>query len=127
MPPLKAGNPEFVLARLAGTIDSGQSRGAIRRAASNFGHIHQPLLSVGGADDDHPMMQQGHMETDECGLVTAVLRCGARKSAPHFADQRTVCPQPAGLVEKVPHLSGHVAEPGWSAENDRVSFSQLCR
>jgi hypothetical protein len=53
-------------------------------------------------------MQQGEMETDERGFVTAVLRCGAGEGAPYLANQRTVRLQPAGLIEEVSHLGGHV-------------------
>jgi hypothetical protein len=52
---------------------SPPGRGAIRSAAGDFGHIHQSSLGVRSTDDDHPVMQQGEMETDERGLVTAVL------------------------------------------------------
>jgi hypothetical protein len=65
------------------------------------------------------------METDERRLLTAMLRCGAGEDAPDLADRRTIRPQPAGLIEEVSYLSGHVAEARRSAEDDRVGFRQL--
>jgi hypothetical protein len=46
MSALKAGDREFIFARLAWAVDSGQSRGAIGSAAGDFSHIQQPLLVV---------------------------------------------------------------------------------
>lgn len=38
---------------------------------------------------------------------------------------RAPCPQPARLIDEVSHLSGHIAEAGRSAEDDRVGLRQL--
>jgi hypothetical protein len=47
--------------------------------------------------------------------------------AADLADHRARHPQAAGLVEKIPHLGGHVAEAGRRAEDDGVVFGQLLR
>jgi len=49
------------------------------------------------------------------------------KYAPHLADQGAPGPEPAGAIEKLAHLTAHVAETGGSAEDDGIGSRQVLR
>ena len=67
------------------------------------------------------------MKRRDGGFLAAVLRAGRGEDAADLADERAFHPQPAGLVEEVAHLAGHVAEARRRAEDDGVVVAQLVR
>ena len=70
-------------------------------------------------------MQQGHVKTQDGRFLTAVLGRTAGKDASQFAGKGTLRPESPGRIEKLAHLTAHVAEPRWRAENDGIGLGQL--
>src|ERR1035437_1183061 len=71
------------------------------------------------------MVQQGRVERGDRRFLPPVLGSGAGEYAGDLADQCAFHPQLAGLIQKIAHLGGHVAEPGRRAKDDRVVISQF--
>src|SRR5437899_1518529 len=107
---LKAGDGQFVLAGLPGTISARQRRSAVRATAGNFGHVKQSSFRIGHTDDDHALMQEGAVKAGDRGLLATVLARSAGEDAADLADQAAAHPQAASLVQEVAHLRAHVAE-----------------
>src|SRR5690606_2406301 len=72
------------------------------------------------------VVRQGVPEGGDGGLVAAA-GAGGGEHAADPADQRTLHPEPAGLVEEIAHLRGHVAKARRRAEQDGVIVAQLLR
>src|SRR5512144_2929311 len=115
MPSLKAGNGQFILARLAGAIAACNSGGAIGTATRNFGERHLPLLRIGDAHNDHTMMQQRGMKAGQGGFLPAMLSRRTGEHAAHLADESAFSPESPRLIEKITHLRAHIAEAGGCA------------
>src|SRR6478672_4019236 len=125
MAALEAGALELVSAPLARAVGFGQCTGAIRRAAGDLLHVVQAREGVGQTDDDHALKQQRRMERSDRHLLAAMLGRGGAKYAADLADQRTLHPVAAGLVEEVAHLRAHIAEARGCAEYYGVVIREL--
>jgi len=58
-------------------------------------------------------------------FLTAVLGGAAGEYASHLADQRAFGPETSCRIEKLAHLTAHIAEPGGGAEDDGISGCQF--
>ena len=65
------------------------------------------------------------MEAQDSGLLAAVLRAGAGENAADFADERTLHPELAGLIEETAHLGVHISEPCWRPEDNGIRIGEL--
>src|SRR5260221_9947419 len=92
MATLEARDGEFVFAGQARAVALGDCRGAIRTAAADFVHGHLPRLCIRYADNDHALVQQRGMTTEQRRFLAAMLGGGAGEYAADLADQRTFHP-----------------------------------
>src|SRR5688572_7702739 len=101
MPALEAGAVEVDLARLARAVAGRDGRRAVGRAATDLVDAHLALEGVRQADDDHAVMQE-HRQRGEYGrLLAAVLGGRGGEDRADLADELSLRPQTAGLVEEV--------------------------
>jgi hypothetical protein len=123
---LMAGDCQFALIRLAGAVATGDGGCAVRGTAGALGYIEQLRRGVAGGNQNHAVVGQGGPGRGNGHLLSAA-GTGGGEDAGHLAGQCTLGPQPAGLVEEVAHLPGHVAEAGWRAEDDCIVIDQFRR
>src|SRR6266852_8992842 len=76
--------------------------------------------SLYGTNQNHSVMQQGTVKAGDSSFLPTVLRSRGRKNAADLTDQRALGPQPAGLIEKIPHLCSHVSKPRRRPKNHRL-------
>src|SRR5213082_1214336 len=103
----------------------GYTARAVGSPAGHLAHRRELLERVGQADHDHSVVEQGAVEGGDGRLLAAVLAGSAAKNAADLADECAAHPKGAGLIEEVAHLRRHVAEAGWSAEQDQVVLIQF--
>src|ERR1700733_14848547 len=65
------------------------------------------------------------MKRSNGGLLSTMLTGGAAEHAADLAYQRPPTPYRPGLIQKVPHLRGHVAEARRRAEDDGIVLLEL--
>ena len=120
-----SGRLQLIRGGVAGAIWPGEGRGPIGGSAADLIHVNEAGFAVGHPDDDHAMMQKSGVEARNRGLLATVLRAGTSKNAPNLANEGTVEPKSAGLIEKIAHLAAHVSEASWRTENDSVGLRKL--
>lgn len=126
MPALEAGLREFLGAGLTRAVRAGDGGCAPGRAAFHLAEVRQFRAGIGQADKDHPVV---HERVDEAhdGALVAAAGAGTGENAAGFSDELAFHPQPAGLIEEVPHLRGHITEAGRRAEEDGVVVAEFLR
>src|SRR5262245_38363615 len=110
---------------MATTAVVGNRRGAIRRTARNLVYARLSLEGVRQTGDHHAQMQKDNVGGREGGLLAAVLTSGRGEDAADAAHQCVPRPQPAGLIQEILHLRGHIAEAGGRADDDRVIVGEF--
>src|SRR5690349_20801202 len=107
-PSLEASDLLLIRRGLARALPLGEGAGTIGRAAGNVVHVDQTGVRTGHADDDHAVAKQSRVKSGEGGLLATVLGGRGGEHAAHFAYETPFQPALTRLVEKIPHLGGHV-------------------